>query len=130
MSIDGTLRPLKQYDTSGDGLKRGVGQLEANVAAAISRIATQALPKLEPTDLQTRAYVAKLDDLVVTNGTFPVSLPVATATNAGRQIGVLVKGGTVTVTSQSGVQGGASDVLATVGLRRYESTGVDWWRSP
>lgn len=126
MSLDPRLRRLRQFDDA----TRAVADLEANVGDAFDRVADQVMPKLTPTNLKTAAYAASLDELVVANGTFPVSLPVATATNAGHQIGVLVKGGTVTVTSQSGVQGGASDALATVGLRRYESTGTDWWRAP
>lgn len=126
MSIDPRLLKLKQFDDA----QRAVVDLEANVGDAIDRIAQQALPKLTPTARQIAAYVAKVDDLVVTSGTLTVTLPVATSKNNGRVIGVLVQSGTVTVGSQSTVQGAVSDALATAGLYLYVSTGTSWWRAP
>lgn len=129
--IDPQFRPLSQFDTTGDGLKRGVSQLEQNVRNSIDRIAVQALPKLTATEKKTAAYTAVLDDLVVVAGTFPVTFPVASAQNAGRRIGVEVQSGAATVVPTTGlIQGATSDVLSTAGRYEYESDGVGWWRAP
>lgn len=110
---------------------RALAQLDGAVSRSFANVEAQALPRLVPTNRKTAAYVAQLDDLVSAAGTFRVTLPVAAPINAGREVGVIVRSGTVTVATASGrVQGGATDVLATVGLRRYVSDGVGWWRAP
>lgn len=124
MSIDPRFRQVRQFDDA----TRAVRDLEDNAGDALQRIADQALPKLTPTNIKIAAYVAGLDELVMTNGTLAVTLPVATAANNGRVVGVVVQSGTVTVTSQSAVQGATSDALATAGLYLYVSTGSTWWR--
>ncbi len=124
------MKQLSQFDTTGDGLKRGVSQLEANAKDAFAQTAQQVLGKLSPTNLKTAAYSALLGDMVLASGTFAVTLPVATPQSAGEIVGVVVKSGTITVTSQSKVQGAASDVLTLAGEYLYVSTGVDWWRAP
>lgn len=133
MSANGINPGLRQINQFKDGaeLSRQLSQHEDFVREALGNVAQQAAPKLRPTQTKTAAYTAALDDLVVAAGTFSVTLPVAKPQNAGREVGVLVKSGTVTVTVVSGlVQGAATDALATVGLRRYVSDGVGWWRAP
>lgn len=113
----------------GDDIARQAVQFEANVSKSLTNIANQAQPKLAPTNLKTAAYTALLDELVVCNGTFNLMLPVATPSNQGREIGVIVRAGTVTVITASGlVQGAASDALAGPIKSTYVSTGTDWWR--
>lgn len=130
MSIDPKFRTVTSYDTDDqDRLARELSQLEDNIAAAMDRIATTALPKLAPTQLKTSAYAAKLDDLVIASGTFGVVLPVATNQNNGRVVGIVVKSGAITVTSLSKIQNATSDALSAAGLYLYVSTGVDWWRA-
>src|SRR6266516_581320 len=131
MPIAPNLKRLSQFDTTGDGLKRGVSQLEDNVAAALGRIAQQATPLASPTSLHTADVTALLDQVVVASGTFAVTLPVATSVNAGRRISDELEAGTVTVKPTTGlVQGAATDVRTTAGRYEYMSDGVGWWRPP
>lgn len=122
MPIDPRFREL------GDLPDRKTADFQDNVANALSRIATQALPKLAPTNLKTADYTSALDDLVIVGASMKVILPVAAAQNNGRVVGVVVQNGTATVTSQSLVQGAATDALSAIGLYIYVSTGTAWWR--
>lgn len=125
--IDPRMKVLSDFSDA----QRAIPQLEDNVEAAFARVATQASPKLVPTNKKTSAYTAELDDLVVAAGTFNITMPVASAQNAGRRIAIEVQSGTVTVVPTTGqVQGAASDALSTVGRYDYESDGVGWWRAP
>lgn len=111
-------------------ITREVIQFEANVAAALKQVEVQAWPKLAPTNLKTADYTAQEDDLVPCAGTFKLTLPVASAQNAGRSIGVIIRSGTVTVLPTSGlVQGGTSDLLGVVGFHIYISDGIGWYRN-
>lgn len=114
----------------GGDIERKTVEFEDNVKKSFANVAGQALPKLAPTNLKTAAYTAMLDELVVCNGTFNVTLPVASSKNGGRQVGVIVRAGTITVITASGlVQGAASDALGTAGMYAYTSDGIaGWWR--
>lgn len=129
MPIEPKFRTVTSFDGP-DGLSRGVVQLEENIGRSFDQIVSDALPMLVPTNLKTAAYTAKLDDLVSCNGTFRVTLPVATNKNQGRVVGIIVRAGTVSVGAASGLtQGVAIDSLPVAGLFLYESDGVGWWRA-
>lgn len=128
-----TLRTINTFRTDDpDELDRQLGQFEQNVDDAIRGVANVSPSLLRPTNLKRAAYTAAVDELVLCSGTFAVKLPVGSVQNIGRQVGVLVTtAGTITVSSAKGnVQNGASDALATVGLRVYVSDGTNWWRAP
>lgn len=129
--IDPQFRELNQFHTDKpQELGRQLSQHEDFVAAALKNVADGAFPLFVPTQRKTAAYTAKLDEVVVANGTFTVTLPAPTAQNAGRMVAVLVESGTITVKTSNAalVQGAPSDTLPVAGLFLYESTGVAWWR--
>lgn len=110
---------------------RQISVLEDNIRKALTNIANQALPRLKSTNLKVAAYTALLDDLVPCNGTFTITLPVASANNQGRCIAIEVKSGAISVISASGlVQGIATDLVNVAGLYVYVSDGMGWWRFP
>ena len=127
-----TLKLISAFDTSDPtNLERQLSQAEANTDEAIKSLSSAAMPLLSATDVKTAAYTAKVEELVVCEGTFVLTLPIATKKNVTRYCGVLVRSGTVTVSCVSGnVQGAAADALATNGLRLYVSDGSGWWRAP
>lgn len=130
VSVEPKFRTLRQFDGD-DALARRVSHLEDNIERAFMMTAKTAAPLGTATNRKTADYVAKIDELVTCAGTFTLGLPAASAENAGRSVTAIVESGTVTVRAVSGnVQGGSSDALATIGLRRYVSNGTDWWRAP
>lgn len=116
--------------TQGDGdTERKLVQLEKNVQDALDNVIQQAWTRLVPTNLKTSAYSGMLDELVVCNGTFTVTLPTANAQNRGRCVGIEVKAGTISVIAFSGlVQGVARDSILAKGYFLYVSDGVGWYR--
>lgn len=120
----------RKQDYSGD-IARKANELEKAVSDSFAKVAEQGQPKLSPTNLKTAAYTATLDDLVVCSGSFPVYIPTANAANAGREVGLVIKSGTITVSSPGClVQGGNSDSPSILGRYIYRSDGVGWWRPP
>lgn len=120
----------KIKDFTGD-IARKTNELEKAVGTSFDNVASQGQPKLVPTNLKTAAYVASLDDLVVCSGSFSLTLPTANATNAGREVGLVIKSGTITVSSPGClVQGGDTDAPSVLGRYIYRSDGVGWWRPP
>lgn len=130
-NIDPKFKIISNFETAdADRLGRQLPTLEDNINNALSSVAGQALPRFTPTNLKTAAYVAKLDELVVCAGTFGVTLPVASALNAGRHIAVAVKSGTVTVSVQNAPSGKVNDAAtytcAADALFDFVSDGVGW----
>lgn len=131
MSVDPRFKEVGSFDADAP-LDRQLTQLEEHAADAFARVAEQALPRLTPTMRQTKAYTAKLDELVPVGGNaVPVTLPTATSANAGRFVAVEIDGGSASVRSVGcEVQGAQVDELASDGLYLYGSDGVGWWRAP
>lgn len=128
MSVDAKFRTVGSFDAD-PALARQIQELEDNTADAFDVVRSQAQPRLNPTQAKTSAYTADLDELVRVTGTFTLRFPVASAINAGRMIGVVVKSATVTVVCASGqVQGSTSDSLTVNGWYLYISDGTGWWR--
>jgi hypothetical protein len=127
-----TFRQVQNYRPEDpNSLQRQLSALESAVADAFGDVNITAAYRFVPTSLKHGDWRAQLQDMVLCAGTFHVTLPTATKMNAGRSVAVLVKSGTITVTSvTSEVQGAATDVLGTNGLRVYVSDGGDWWRAP
>ena len=93
-NIDPKLRRLSEFLEP----ERAIPQLEQNVADALARIQVQALAISTPTSKQTVAFGAVLGQTVVVNGTsVQVTLPIATAINAGQRVTVELQGGAASV---------------------------------
>lgn len=131
MPIQPNFRKQSQFP-QGDALKRGVSAFEDEVGKAFSNVATQAFPKLVPTDVKVADYESKLDDLVLVDSssgaTINITLPVATSDNRGRGIGIVRMSsmGAVILISQTDIDGAGTSLPLplTVGLYTYLSEGA------
>lgn len=134
-----TFREVGDFQAdSPDELTRSIVDLEDNVAAAFKQWLAYAAPILAPTTVKTAAYTANVWDLVVTDtskGGFTITLPDASARNAGQVVAIARKSASNALLARApstNVQGAAPNtgdtVPASTGLYEYRSTGSEWWR--
>lgn len=101
---------------------------------AVRSVARGALPVFSPTNRKTATYVASVGELVRVDSSaadVAITLPVATADNAGKCVAIsrLSASNAVTAAAVSGdINGGATLTLtAAVKLFVLMSDGVSWW---
>lgn len=131
-------RQITEFPREPMSLGRALDTFEDNVAQSFRIVGDSFLAILRPTPRKAANYTAVLNELVTADtsaGSFTVTLPDASALNAGQSVAVVrpSAANTLTVRAPStNVQGQVPNtgdaVPATVGLYVYISTGNDWWR--
>ncbi len=115
-------------------LSRQLTTFEANVDDAVRSVSRGALPAFTPTNRKTATYVASVGELVRVDsaaGNVAITVPVATADNAGKCIAIsrLSASNAVTAAAVSGDINGAASLTLTAAVKLFVlmSDGVAWW---
>lgn len=135
MKFQSVFRLISQFPTNLAQLSSVLSRFEANAEAALVSLDAAKQSRFSVTPAKTSSYSAKTDEIVTadsTSGNVAVQLPIASAGNAGRPVGVLRVSSANTITVSAigqTIDGAAADrVSIEVGLYLYYSTGIGWTR--